>query len=405
MGNDLKMVSDLKKIHPFPARMAPEILSAYLSSKKQLNIYDPMAGSGTSLVNALAFGHNVTGTDLDPLACLLARTWCSRKLDSDAFVLAEKIAQKVKRNWKNLKSAEAFPKHCDQETREFIKFWFDAKNRKQLTLLSNEISKLKKQKTRDFFWVAFSRLIIAKKRGVSLAMDLSHSRPHKYCSQAPISAVDHFEDSIKIVSQALKHNRSILKSGSALIKRGDARDNKIKSSSQHLILTSPPYLNAIDYMRCSKFSLVWMGYNLAELRDLRSQSIGSENARLKEISHISEIENILTIKMKVQTLSARKLKLLVRYSYDLNKVFSEVHRVLKKNGRAVFVVGNCFVENTKVNNAQLSINLAENNKLKLISKKTRKIPPNKRYMPPPTKFGKSDMNARMREEVVLEFRK
>jgi hypothetical protein len=34
-----------------------------------------------------------------------------------------------------------------------------------------------------------------------------------------------------------------------------------------LIFTSPPHLNAIDYLRCSKFSLVWMGHSIAALRE------------------------------------------------------------------------------------------------------------------------------------------
>jgi len=43
-----------------------------------------------------------------------------------------------------------------------------------------------------------------------------------------------------------------------------------------VVLTSPPYLNAIDYMRCSKFSLVWMGHTIRELRNIRADSVGTE---------------------------------------------------------------------------------------------------------------------------------
>ena len=40
-------------------------------------------------------------------------------------------------------------------------------------------------------------------------------------------------------------------------------------------MTSPPYLNAIDYMRTSKFSLVFLGSRLNELRAIRSAAIGT----------------------------------------------------------------------------------------------------------------------------------
>jgi len=40
-------------------------------------------------------------------------------------------------------------------------------------------------------WVGFSRLIVTKQAGASLAMDLAHSRPHKAFTHAPLLA--HFD--------------------------------------------------------------------------------------------------------------------------------------------------------------------------------------------------------------------
>ena len=50
----------------------------------------------------------------------------------------------------------------------------------------------------------------------------------------------------------------------------------IKDGIADLVVTSPPYLNAIDYLRGHKLSLVWMGHQIEELRELRSANIGSE---------------------------------------------------------------------------------------------------------------------------------
>ena len=43
-----------------------------------------------------------------------------------------------------------------------------------------------------------------------------------------------------------------------------------------LIVTSPPYANAIDYMRAHKFPLVWLGESVVNLTELRARYIGSE---------------------------------------------------------------------------------------------------------------------------------
>ncbi len=45
-------------------------------------------------------------------------------------------------------------------------------------------------------------------------------------------------------------------------------------------MTSPPYANAIDYVRANKFSLVWMGNPLKDLAVLRTGYLGTERHKL-----------------------------------------------------------------------------------------------------------------------------
>jgi hypothetical protein len=63
------MRTSIKSIHPFPARMAPELVWDELpDSLPRLRVLDPMAGSGTTLVTAKLRGHEAIGFDRDPLA-------------------------------------------------------------------------------------------------------------------------------------------------------------------------------------------------------------------------------------------------------------------------------------------------------------------------------------------------
>jgi ribosomal protein L11 methylase PrmA len=69
----------LTSIHPFPARMAPEIVFTELQGlKKSQIVLDPMSGSGTVLRAAAELGHEAVGFDLDPLAVLMSRVWTTR---------------------------------------------------------------------------------------------------------------------------------------------------------------------------------------------------------------------------------------------------------------------------------------------------------------------------------------
>src|SRR5260370_9662861 len=110
--------------------------------------------------------------------------------------------------------------------------------------------------------------------------------------------------------------RSRGRAPAASIRRGDARHLPVKTASIDLVITSPPYLNAIDYIRCSKFSLVWMGYSIGELRQLRTHSLGTERAR----GDFQEDEEIIRIVAELQlqpTLARRDQAVLASYIDDI----------------------------------------------------------------------------------------
>ena len=66
--------STQRPLHPFPARMAPEIAFEALSSLPEGSlVLDPMCGSGTVLQQSLIHGHQAIGFDKDPLAVLISR--------------------------------------------------------------------------------------------------------------------------------------------------------------------------------------------------------------------------------------------------------------------------------------------------------------------------------------------
>jgi DNA modification methylase len=72
-----------------------------------------------------------------------------------------------------------------------------------------------------------------------------------------------------------------------VITRGDARALPLADGAADLILTSPPYLNAIDYMRARGLTLVWLGYPLDVLRDARGGAIGTERGLFETTPRVS----------------------------------------------------------------------------------------------------------------------
>jgi len=393
----------IRPVHPFPARMAPSIVWDALSKQgNSLQILDPMSGSGTTLVCARMRGHHAIGCDTDPLALLISRTWCANVNSERVKNRADLVLERAKKLSTRLTRDDSYPAEADKETRQFINFWFDSENRRDLAALARCISKVRSESERIFLWSAFSRMIITKTAGVSLAMDISHSRPHRVYDVAPVKPFNAF---LKAVTTVL-NNCPFTNDSSAIplanIQYGDARSLPIETASIDMIITSPPYLNAIDYLRGHKLSLVWMGYRISEIRALRSDNIGSEVS--KEFVLINTIQKAMETMANLDALDNRHLGMIRRYVCDMSIVMKECARVLKRNGRTIFVVGDSTIRGTFVKNSEALIYLAKCNDFSLASYNKRPIETRRRYLPPPDSYNAGEkMNGRMKEEVILEF--
>jgi tRNA G10 N-methylase Trm11 len=393
-------------IHPFPARMAPGIaLEALGESTTKLRVLDPMAGSGTVLAVARAKGHRAFGIDVDPLAVLLAGVW-TRKMDAEPVNdTVREVLNRAKEAFRSLPSGQAYPTCADDETRKFIRYWFDDYARRQLSALSTAIRHVHDDTIRDALWCGFSRLIITKSAGASLAMDLSHSRPHRTFRRAPVKPFDRFISAVETVVSNCPQPGAGAVGPAAVVKRGDARRMDIDDGSIDLVLTSPPYLNGIDYIRCSKFSLVWMGYSVGELRHIRAESVGAE-ASSKQALEAGWVKSLIKQLGLKPALSLRNHALLARYVWDLGRALAEVSRVLRHGGRAVYVVGDSMSRGTFIPNSSIVTAVAQEHGLLLVSRHSRALPANRRYLPPPKRgLSSAAMNGRLRREVVVAFKK
>ena len=389
-------------IHPFPARMAPEIALEHCADLEQgATVLDQMTGSGTVLRVAAEQGLQGLGFDMDPLAVLLSKVWTTdvdtQALEAAALGLAEQAQA--------LRVEEAALPWIDEheETRRFVEFWFGQRQRDDLRRLCCLLD-AHNDPVSDVLRVAVSRLIITKERGASLAADVSHSRPHRVykAEEHDFDVFSMFKRSVRYVAQRLHPDR--LK-GTARVVEGDARNlGAVEAESVDACITSPPYLNAIDYLRGHRLALVWFGHQIDTLRFIRSESIGAE--RIPKPDADAALAQALTALIDPEgKLDSRRRRMIDRYALDMHAFLKETHRVLKPDGKAVLVVGNSthgevFVENTTIVKVA-----AERVGFTVASETSREIPPSRRYLPPPVEEDGSDLNKRMRTESVLTLKK
>jgi len=380
-----------RALHPFPARMAPEVaLSAVGQSSRSLRVLDPMCGSGTVLSLGVRHGHRVVGYDLDPLAVLMASVATQHVSTTEFEALATKCLATARR------SRAMDSRWSDEETRDFARYWFGDSQRRQLVRLSRAINELAPSPERDALQVGLSRLIVTKSPRASLAADTAHSRPHRVITSSDYDVYEGFKSSVVTMRAALEAREL---RGTAIIQRGDARDTRLfVPNSVDLIVTSPPYLNAIDYLRGHRLALIWLGYTTSELRILRSSAIGSEAAR-----HDAPTEENKNLMERVFAggldFGTRLEQLVSRYAHDMLELAGNLNRCLVPGGNAVVVVADSVLRGHHIPTGVLVRTALVDKGMTIESVRTREIPATLRYLPL-AKAG-TQLSKRMKDEYVI----
>lgn len=372
--------------------MAPDVAGESLAHLPTgSRVIDPMCGSGSVLRACVERGLTCTGMDIDPLAVLMARVWTS-DLDADAFL--ERAAAAVKAA-KSLSDADVqLPD--DRETAEFLDFWFAPLQKAQLARMFVVLAHEDDLAMRDALRIALSRTIVTKDKGASRARDVSHSRPHRVWIDNDFDVYPAFVVSARQLASRLSPEKI---TGAATVALGDARQlTDVNDDSFDAAVTSPPYLNAIDYMRGHRMTLPWLGYDVAGLRVIRASSIGAE--RRLDDEHVA-VEDFIT-QPESSTLKEVHIGWVRRYAQDLHQVLTELRRVVRRSGRITIVVGNSVIRGAYIDNAALIESLADFLELSSVGRRDREIPARRRYLPPPGD-GEGFLNARMRQETVLTF--
>lgn len=389
----------MKHVHPFPARMAPEIaLDKIQALRPGQVVLDPMTGSGMVLSQAVRSGIQAIGVDLDPLAELISRVGATLVDEADVNHGLRLLLKRCATD------GDFTLPWVDQdiETAQFIDFWFAAKQAEQLKKIAYHLIVEPIDVSAgvlDVLKVALSRLIITKEPKASLARDTAHSRPHR-------TIVENNFDVLKAIPSSLQHvllaldTQAVKTNASTFL--GDARDLKaIQTEVIDCIVTSPPYLNAIDYMRGHRMSLVWFGYKLEDLRAIRGRAIGAERGLSDTLS--PEFSQVLD-ELGLADLSNKSKNMLARYFADLVQQTKEAYRVLKKGSVGTYVMGNSTIRGVYVRNSELLKRAGVLAGFKILAETERDIPDHRRYMPINVNAGNS-LASRMRTEHVIDFKK
>ncbi len=398
-----KIINDSRHTwHSFAAKFPPQLPKFFIENLTCENdaILDPMMGSCTTLIEASLLNREIYGFDIDPLTLIVGKAKFQSFDPLLAELLGNQILEKAQDKLINNKSQleKDLLRKYDLETLKFIEYWFLKSTQLELLALIQEIEQLADEKYQQFFKLIFSAIIITKSGGVSLALDLAHTRPHKDEDKKPNSAFVEFSKKLKRNLQ--NYNRNLCQND--FIKEANAKNLPLGSESVDLIVTSPPYANnAIDYMRAHKFSLVWFGYKISDLKLLRKKYIGSEtllnNSLLKLPSFSEEIVN------QLKAINEKKGIALHRYYSEMTEVLTEMFRVLKHQRASIIIVATSIINGLNVVTQNCLAEIGQNIGFEIVHIGVRNINRDKRMLPTGRENNHTQIETRMHNEYIIGF--
>jgi hypothetical protein len=142
--------------HSYPAMMIPQVAGRILDEfgKKSKLLFDPYCGTGTSLVEANLRDINAIGTDINPLARLIAKVKTTIiPLETLDLYLKEFNDFVFSNRLEGRNNSISIPSFKN------IDYWFKKETQYWLAVIKNYMEKIDHQDVQDFFKVAFSETV------------------------------------------------------------------------------------------------------------------------------------------------------------------------------------------------------------------------------------------------------
>ncbi len=315
------------------------LLEGFKAEQPSFAVLDPFMGSGTTAIEAVNFTDRIYGVEIDPYARLIA-TVSTNKFSQDEIneirqCLTEVVASEN----------EITPDVSLRPDVKNIEYWFCDQNFNDLLKLKTALFTIvRKKKYKDFLLTAFGDIIRACSKAERQSLKPYIST--KY-TKVPKPVFSEFERIALKYLNAIGFNQDN-RSDNIVWVGQDATNFQIKDPLD-LAITSPPYINAMDYTRCIKLESAWIGTgNDAIMKSVKSSQLGEdvrrhgfdEDNELMALcnTHFSELQNLDTVRYQTS----------MAYFLDMKRNLDCVKTALRPGGKYYLIIGNSKIRGIEV---------------------------------------------------------
>ncbi|MGA2297210.1 MAG: DNA methyltransferase [FCB group bacterium] len=408
--------------HSYPAMMIPQVARRLIQEYHNKNtkiLFDPYCGSGTSLLEANLMGINTIGTDLNPLARLIAKSKTTKfeiKIINDSVKIIESELAKynVLKNYSITLFSSEF---TDAEVEKIdnypvpsfpnIDFWFSEYIKLKLAFIKFLIENKIDSSVRDFFLIPFSETI----------RESSYTRNSEFkLFRIPITKIKEFNvDPFQVFLS--KINRNILGLRELIPVLPDdvctqvfdfntcesIPDGIFEEKSVDLIVTSPPYGDSrttVAYGQFSRLSNQWLGFKDANQVD--NNLMGGNGSYKKGYLYFELAKSELN---ELKDIDIKRYNDVQSFLIDYFNSIQNISKYIRKGGHVCYVLGNRTVKNIQIPLDLITVEIFSNFGFEHLKTIIRAIP-NKKMpkMNSPTNV-RGAVSSTMNNEYIVILRK
>ena len=336
-----------------PAKFIPQIVRYCLIKfcKKNSNILDPFAGSGTAGLEAAMFGCNAYLLEISPIIDYFYPIKIPQFTIDELNLNYKELLEKVDNIFNNINKRDIYFQN------DGLSYWYPQEIYNIFGKLWGQFHQIKEDNTK----LQQSLLFMALSKISKFYSYAEHSMPKLFTSKRKREFIATFinEKTFKNSKEKIIKEKLLLELNKIF---GTVRNliayKKIDSKIKYYgvdsysftydklppidcIITSPPYLQAQEYIRTFKLELMWLGYSKKDISRLTNLEIPYRKPE-------NMLQGIYIEKMRERIKRKNLVKLFDSYFWFTIKTLERASKRLRKRGKLCVLIGNPKMEGVEV---------------------------------------------------------
>ena len=354
-------------LHKYPAKFVPQIprwALDYDGGEAGETVLDPFGGSGTTALEAALTGRRAISVDINPLARVIASAKTATV--PEKFDGARALATVLRSARRRAPALEArlVPGVTSCGMHHTWSNWFDAPRLAALLAIREAIDD-------GGFPAGVVDIFLASVSSIAKSCSLLDENQIKVRLVKDKARADPFEAFELAAVRALVNQRAVSPilayAPPPDILIGSATSLPLGDRSVDRVITSPPYINAVDYTMAHKYNMFVLGAlapsafkdHCRDYVGMTERAVRASDLRSMPICECEPAQlEVEALWRKDTPLGRNRSFVVAQFFNGMEKAFKEIARTLKPGGKAITVLGDNRVCGNRIPTASICRHLA-----------------------------------------------